>query len=179
MTGTYTPDWIQNDLNYTFSQASSVGISQFRVKGQHSDRDYLIPRFSHRLRKNGLGYQGNFYTTAGIGSRLDQDNSNLAGYAAFQADFETRRIYTLGLAESLFDGDGQPRTHLQYRLGFAPYQTHFDGLSTWLIGQLDYKGYDKDDLSFSPLIRLFFENILVETGVSLQGDMMVTFMYSF
>lgn len=177
--GTYMKDWIENDINYTYSPKSAFGITQLRIGDGKSDRDYILPRFNRRFRKNGLDYQTNLYLSAGLGARTDQEDTGLAGFTGLMGDYETRKVYTLGLAESVFDGDGQPRTHLQYRLGFAPYTTHFHGISTWLIGQVDYRPYrDEETVSFTPVLRFFYRNILLETGVDFDGNVSATWMYN-
>lgn len=180
MMGTYTKDWIEHDINYTYSPTSAFGITQLKIDDEQSRRDYLLPRFNRRFRNNGLDYQTNLYLSGGMGVRADRQHSSLAGYTGVMGDYETRTVYTLGLAESVFDGDGKPRTHLQYRLGFAPYTTHFQGVSTWLIAQVDYKPYrDEEVVSFTPIVRLFYRTILLETGVDFHGNVSVTWMYNF
>jgi hypothetical protein len=178
--GTYMKDWMENDVNYTFSPSSAFGISQFRIGDGQTDRDYVLSRFNKRFRSNGLDYQSNMYLSGGLGARTDQHDKNVAGYTGLTADYETRKVYTLGLAESIFDGDSQPKTHLQYRLGFAPYTTHFQGMSTWLIGQIDYRPFrSKDIVSFSPVVRFFYRNILLETGADFNGSFFTSWMYNF
>lgn len=178
--GTYMKDWIEHDVNYTFSPTSAFGLTQLRIDDGKSDRDYVLPRFNRRFRKNGLDYQTNLYLSGGLGARTDRGDDSLAAYTGLMGDYETRSVYTLGLAESVFDGDGETRTHLQYRLGFAPYTTHFHGISTWLIGQVDYRPYrDEDTVSFTPVLRFFYRNILLETGVDFDGNVSATWMYNF
>lgn len=178
--GTYTKGWIENDINYTYSSTSSFGLTQLRIDDGRSDRDYLLPRFNRRFRKNGLDYQTNLYLSGGLGARIDRTESRPAGFSGVMGDYETRRVYTLGLAEAVFDGEGQPRTHLQYRLGFAPYTTNFRGVSTWLIGQVDYRPYrDQETLVFTPVLRFFYRNVLLETGVDINGNVSALWMYNF
>ncbi len=178
-TSSYSKDWIESDLNYTFSPSSSIGLSQFRITEQQDTRDYLIPRLSKRFRKNSLDYQANLYLTAGLGARLDESSSRLSKLIGIQADYETRRIYTLGLAESVIDNDGAPRTHFQYRLGFAPYKSNFHEVATWLIAQADYRPFKEDEISITPLVRFFYQNVLFEVGYDLDKNISTTFMINF
>lgn len=175
----FSKDWIEHDVNYTFSPSSSFGLTQFRITENSDSRDYLIPRISKRFRKNSLDYQANLYLTHGLGARIDNDNSSLAGLLGIQADYETRRIYTLGLAETIIDNEGEPRTHLQYRIGAAPYKADFNDLSTWLIAQVDYRPYKKEEISFMPVLRFFYKNVLFELGCDFDGNIATTFMLNF
>ncbi len=175
----YSKDWIESDLNYTFSPTSSFGVSQYRITEEDDSRDYLIPKFSKRFRKNSLDYQANLYLSAGLGARIDPNDTSLSELLGIQADYETRRIYTLGLAESIFDGDGEPRTHYQYRFGVAPYKGDFQDLSTWLIAQVDYRPYKTEELSVMPVVRFFYSNLLFEVGADFNGDLSTTLMVSF
>lgn len=178
-TSSYSKNWIEQELNYTFSPSSSFGLNQFRITEKDETRDYLIPRLSERFRKNSLDYQANLYLTAGLGSRIDEDSSRLSKLIGIQVDYETRRIYTLGLAESIIDNDAQPRTHLQYRLGFAPYKSNFHEVATWLITQFDYRPFKDDKISVTPILRFFYQNLLFEVGYDLDRNISTTFMMNY
>jgi len=180
VSGTYMRDWIEHDINYTFSPTTSAGLTEFRIGNGKESRDYALPRLNHRFRWNGLDSQTNLYLTAGVGARIDPDAYAPAGLVGLQADYETRRIYTLALAESVLEADRDPLTHLQYRIGFSPWLSGFDDVSTWLIAQVDYRPYRPDDeLMVTPLVRLFWHNVLVEAGVSLDGSVMAAWMIGF
>ena len=62
---------------------------------------------------------------------------SFAGYGALEADYETRRIYTLVGAETLQSANGIDFNRLRYRGGFSPYKAPFDALQTWLIARGD------------------------------------------
>lgn len=180
ITGSYMKGWMEHDANYTFSKSSSVGITQFRIEDDGQDKDYVLSRLAHRIRWNTLTSQANVYGTVGLGARVDKGKEAPVGLLSLQADYETRRIYTLGLVESLVEADEDPISRAQYRLGFSPYKTGFDGISTWIIGQVDYMpNLSSDELMFSPVLRIFWHNILLEGGVSMKGDVFMTWMYSF
>ena len=178
--GAYARDRIEHEINYTFASASSLGLSEFRIDDDQRHRDYLLPRYSHRLRDNGLDYQANLYLTAGAGLRLDPQEDHWAGLLGLQADYETRRVYTLAAAESILDADGEPLSLLRYRLGFAPYRSGFNELATWLIAEVNYKPYrEEDSFSVVPTVRLYYHNVLVEVGVDTKGNVQGTWMLSF
>ena len=119
------------------------------------------------FRRNGAGSQANLYGILGVGLK-EEDQQNLMGMGALQADFETARFYT-ALMGRLF-GDRQNRYwQTTYRVGFAPYEAEFSELQSWLVGQVMYAPHLNPDPNISGLLRFFYRTVLWEIGGDLRG----------
>jgi len=124
--------------------------------------------------------QANVYASVGLGGRHDtKEDDSVAGYAALEADYETRRIYTLFAAESLQSPNDVQFNRLRYRAGFAPYRAPFESLQTWIIGQVDYMPEMDDKVEVTPLLRFFYNNYALEIGSNLNGKLFLGAMAHF
>ncbi len=160
----------ETELNYSYSHSSAVGINYMYMKYKDQDIQFVLPQFNHKFyRNNELGSQTNIYGSFGAGYSDYANRDNLAGMLAFQADHETRRVYTLLSGEHL-QTDGANTERIRYRAGFAPYLANYEDLNTWIIAQVDYTPQMENEFTVTPMIRLFYQNYLIEAGVSLRGD---------
>ena len=167
----YNKDWTDLQLNYSFSNRQSVGVSGFYREGLNSSSTFGIGQYNYLLaRWNELDSQTNVTFSLGGGGRHDSRRDDaLAGYAAVEADYEARRVYSQVLAETLQSGAAVQYEKYRGRVGFAPYNASFDELNTWVVLQLDYMTEMHDPLRITPMARLFYNNVAFEVGVSLQG----------
>jgi hypothetical protein len=62
------------------------------------------------------------------------------------------------------------------RAGFAPYLAEFNELNAWFILEANHMNKGMSDVEITPLIRLFYKNILIESGSSFKGDVQFNFM---
>lgn len=168
---TFTPDWSDLQLNYSLSSKHAVGASLMYREGKDRTATFVLGQYNLLLKRwNAPESQANLYLSGGAGGRHEEGGSDaVAGYAAFEANYETRRVYTSASGESLRSPDGINFTRLRYRAGFAPYKAPIDELQTWIIGQFDYMPEMKDEISVTPLLRLFYNNLALEIGVNLEG----------
>ena len=173
---TYTPDWSDYKINYSLAKDSAFGASIFYRNGDKHKATFNIMQYNYLFKRwNELDSQANIYGSIGVGTR----DSEVAGYGALEADYETRRIYTLIAAENLQSANAVSFTQIKTRLGFSPYKASFDKLQTWLITEFDYMPEMKDELTVTPLVRLFYNNYAVELGSSLQGKFFLAGMIHF
>lgn len=128
--------------------------------------------------------QANLYARGGIGAAYSDAGSfdghwQAAGSAGIAFDAENRRLY--GAYENryveagdIFDGFEQ-----KARVGVAPYVAEYGALHTWLILQLDHRPWSDDEISWTPMVRFFKGDILVEAGVSDNGKPLFNVMIRF
>lgn len=163
------------EVNYTFDTKEAFALNFIDTDLKKGNAKFYLPQYNYKLyRKNELESQTNVYGMLGAGVADHIDESMFAGRAALQADYETRRIYTLFGAERLQSEEGVGLTSLRYRLGFAPYLADFSGFHTWLIAQVDYTPEMHNEWTASPLLRFFYDTYLLETGFTHRGDFMVS-----
>jgi hypothetical protein len=167
----YNKDWTDLQVNYSLSNREAVGVSGFYREGLNSSSTFGIGQYNYLLaRWNELDSQTNVNLSLGGGGRHDSRHEDaLAGYAAVEADYEIRRVYSQISAETLQSGAVVHYEKYRGRIGVAPYKAPFDSLNTWLVLQLDYMTEMHDPLRITPMARLFYNNVAFEVGVSLQG----------
>jgi hypothetical protein len=96
-----------------------------------------------------------------------------------EADAESRSLFILGKVESMLPARAPDFHHVELRVGAAPYEAEFEELASWLMIQAQYHPALGRDYAVTPLARFFYKNVLWETGVSLDGDWMLNFMFHF
>lgn len=168
----YGKDWADFQANYSFSNRNSIGISNFYREGEKSSANFVIGQFNHLIKRwNELESQANIYASAGLGGRHDSVHDGAgAAYGALEADWETRRIYTLLGGEALLSPGGENYNRVRGRLGFAPYKAGFEALNTWVVLQFDYMPRMENEFRITPLLRFFYNNFALEAGSSLKGE---------
>lgn len=162
---------------YSLDYDWAVGVHHVRFR--EAGLSYTLGQSNWLLKRwNGTASQGNFYVMSGLGVAHQNENVDTLFHAGFQADWETRRYYTLFSTE--YYGLETPQWNLRGRLGIAPYIADFDGFHTWLMLQVDDVIVDGDhSLTAMPVLRLFWDNILLEFGTNFSGESMAVAMYHF
>ena len=168
----YAPDWSDLQINYSLSNRDAVGVSTYFRRLDDREVTFGIGQYNYLFKRwNELDSQANIYGLIGVGGRHDsKDGDSLAGYGGLEADYETRHLYTLLSYETLQSPGGVDANRLRGRVGFSPYKAPIDKLNTWLILQTDYMPEMEEEVTVTPLLRLFYNNYALEAGVSLNGD---------
>lgn len=174
----YGHDRIQIDT--TYSPRSDLGVSSVyaRLKDRRHDAIELgLLRGSWLAERwNMWDSQANLYLWSGVGKHNDEGAAGLVGA---QADWETRRYYALAKVDHFMLEERGEFLFGALRGGVAPYPIEFDQVNLFLIGQLDYAQQGSERWSFAPIVRVFYEDYLLEMGVSTAGDSMLNVMYHF
>lgn len=167
------------ELNYSLTASHAIGVSSIEIDYRDKELEFYIPQFNYKLyRENSPDSQLNLYVMTGAGGSRRDGESNLAAMGAFQADYETRRFYTLLLGEHL-QTEGIGLNRVRYRIGAAPYLADFDGFHTWFIAQTEWTPELDDEWTVTPLVRFFYQNYLVEVGSSTRGELFVAGIFHF
>ena len=171
----YTPDRFDTELNYSFSNRQAVGLSTIQLLDESHDtpRFYFAQLNFLVKRWNELESQANLYLSLGAGGLSLDETTELAGMAAVEADYETRRVYTSIIAENLQAEGAYDSTRLRYRAGIAPYLAPFESLQTWIIGQVEFNPDLEEELTVTPLLRFFYNNLALELGSSVKGEVFI------
>lgn len=127
------------------------------------------------------GAQANVFAWGGLGRATGNDftGSTLVRDVGFQADYETRRVY------SSLRSDLEESPHFSHRidtlqLGWAPYAHDYDTLATWFVVQgRRYSGglYRGTETAF--LVRFFKGGAWIEVGATTHGDLQAMAMFNF
>jgi hypothetical protein len=132
-------------------------------------------------RWNMPGAQANVFVWGGLGRATGNDftGSTLARNVGFQADYETRRVY------SAFRADLQESDRFSHRidtlqLGWAPYKHDYDTLATWFVVQgRRYTGDLFEGTETAFLVRFFKGGTWVEIGATTDGKLQAMAMFNF
>lgn len=167
----YNQDWSDIQLNYSVTNRYALGVSSFYREGKDSTSEFGIGQYNYLLKRwNELNSQANVNLSLGFGGRHDsKHNESVAGYAALEADYETRRLYGQLSAETLQSDSSVHFSRYRARAGVAPYKAPFEGVQTWLILQLDLMPEMEESTRVTPLARFFYNNFALELGVSIKG----------
>ena len=158
-------DRSENSLHYSPKYYYSFGVrslfsDEFKFNGLYGS--YLLKRW------NLPEAQSNIFTYGAVG--VDQ-NEQFMGHYGIQADYETRQIYTLYNYQA-YNGKNNLFDNHMVRLGFAPYKAGFDDLNLWLIGE-----YNSSDNNLTPLVRMFYKNVLWEVGYNRDQEVLFNIMF--
>ena len=132
-------------------------------------------------RWNMPGAQASIFVWGGLGRATGNDfaGSTLARNVGFQADYETRRVY------SSFRSDLQESDHFSHRidtlqLGWAPYKHDYNTLATWFVVQgRRYTGDLFEGTETAFLVRFFKGGTWVEVGATNDGKVQAMAMFNF
>ena len=171
------------EVDYTIDPKNSIGVASTYWK----DDDYWVHTANgiHLLRRwNNPDSQGNLYIKSGIGvATSDKDrfkrHSQFAAMAGLSADWEDRRYFVS--YENAYDyaGDIDKFFSQKARVGITPYIGAYGDLHTWLMLQVDHRPWNEDNITVTPLVRMFQGTTLGELGISNQGDLMAHIMILF
>ena len=135
--------------------------------------DYLVKRW------NGDDHQANIYVYGGAGNVHFNSKDDVGYFGGFEADAENRKYFALIKAESMQTDIADDFNHVEGRLGIAPYEAEYNELATWFMVQAQWHPTLQKKFVVTPLARIFYKSFLLETGVSLDGDWMMNFMFHF
>ena len=170
-------------LQYTPTAKYSVGYT-----GEYwRDKEWQFHGFqlNNLLKRwNGRDSQANLYLFSAAGVAYSDFESfsgktEAAGFTGIEADWEDRRFFTSYENRLIYAGDIDKEFRQKARVGVAPYIGEYGDLHSWLMLQVDHTPSDRDNLTVTPLIRLFKGNTLAEAGVSNRGTILFNFMHTF
>lgn len=153
-----------------------VGYTPFRRFAFHAHAATYRPALYYggaafsasAIRWNEESMQANVYLTGGYGLLRNDAAKHGAAHAALDMDAESRKYYVAVHHERLGPSVSHDLASSRFRIGYAPYLADMGGLHTWLLLQADRDYWTKRD-DVTPMLRLFFQNVQWEIGVSFAG----------
>lgn len=126
--------------------------------------------------------QANLYlkTAGGIAFDSGGNSAGAAGFAGIAGDWENRRFFT-SYENRYVEADRLDGFFMQQaRVGVAPYIGDYGDVHTWLMMQVDHNPtLEGEELTFTPMVRLFKDVYMAEFGVSHRGDVMANWIVRF
>jgi len=165
--------------NHSFRPDFALGTDLHWMKDNRDNinRFELIRANWLARRWNQPDSQANLYLSGGLGNSRAEAKNSVGAMVAAQADWETRRLYTQWNTLVLARESGRNFQHYQGRVGIAPYLAEFDELNTFLILQANYSPQMNDNWRLGPVVRFFYDKILLEIGSSFDGKFFGTIMF--
>ena len=162
----------------------SVGGGWLELKSEDGQKQRHITYVRGNLlakRWNLPGAQANIFVWGGVGRATGNDfeGSTLSRNVGFQADYETRRLYS-SLRSDLQESDEFSHRIDTVQLGWSPYAHDYDTLATWIVVQgRQYTGDLYKGTETALLVRLFKGRTWVEFGATTDGKLQAMAMVNF
>ncbi len=164
------------ESHYSFSSHFALGALFGRLQLSDELHEFFM------IQANVLAWRGNFedsqanlYIQGAAGKPREGDS---ASRIQLNTDWEDRDYYTVFKA-GLYDLDGQKVDYYQARLGFSPFRGKYESWQAFYIFQFDYNKEMHKHVIITPVLRLFYQNILIEFGSSLEGKSWLQLMTHF
>jgi len=171
-----TDDWV----TYSFRPDAAVAARHMRFDMPEGRMQFYAPQLDYLVKRwNESDSQVNIYVYGAYGTMNFQNQTRGAGLGGIEADAESRKYFIMGKYEKMWGDLGPEFYHAEARLGIAPYEAEFIELASWFMIQYQYHPMLVRKDAVTPLIRLFYRSVLLETGVSTDGDWMMNFMFHF
>ena len=171
-----TDSWI----TYSFRPDTAIAgrfmrmeMPEGQLKYSGLQLDYLVKRW------NGDDHQANIYVYGGAGNVNFASKNDVGYFGGFEADAEDRKYFALIKAETMQTDIAEDFNHVEGRLGNAPYEAEYSEVATWFMVQAQWHPTLQKKFVVTPLARIFYKSFLLESGVSLDGDWMMNFMFHF
>lgn len=172
-------DWM---LTHTFEPTYSLSMRYQRVDTKEGERTFYLPHLNFLLKRwNEIDSQANIYFSLGHGGEKINSSFKDTSFMAVESDWESRKYYVSFREEMLkvYKKRGSDLYMTRVRAGFAPYLAEFSELNSWLILQAEKMNKGKESYTLTPMIRLFYRNVLTEFGADQHGNAQFNFMVHF
>lgn len=124
--------------------------------------------------------QANVYLKSGFGEAESSSNiSDIAYFVGVAADWEDRRYFVSYENRYTDFGNKKHFFNQSFRVGWAPYEGAYGDLHTWLMLQVDHAPEAENQLTVTPLVRLFKGVHLFEAGISNRGNVLFNYIYRY
>ncbi|MDA9818074.1 hypothetical protein N9C35_03445 [Flavobacteriaceae bacterium] len=173
---------IKNSIHAHYSPSYKYSVG---YKGEYFRRDQISLnglQLNNLLKRWNLpGSQGSLYLKSNIGNANKSGKNELYGFTGIAGDFETRK-YFISYENRYYKSDGEIISQFQQiaRVGAAPYVANYGNLHTWLMLQVTHNPkFEGDEVTVTPLFRLFKGAHLAEFGVSSNKRILFNFIARF
>lgn len=164
-------DYSSLHAHYSPTAFDSVGL--YAERNWAEDVQFTGLQYNRLLKRwNGPASQANTYLKLGAGQVDpfgDTAGPEFGSFAAFAADWETRRWFTSYEIKGT-DYAGNQSVRHSARVGIAPYIGDYGDLHTWLMLQVDNHPEAAEPTTATPLIRFFKGVQMVELGYTLETE---------
>ena len=172
-------NWERKRLHLHYSPTLNYSVGVVTENFRNSDQENYNLQLNNLLfRKNTAKSQTNLYSMLQLGVATQDNKTEFNKVLRLAGDWETRRYFTsYSLALRHTDSIDNGSFHQKARLGIAPYLAEFGSIHTWLMFQVEHHPEQDSEVRFSPLVRFFKGQFLLELGVDSEKDFLFNFIY--
>lgn len=171
----------RNKMHVHFSPTHKISIG-LNIEYFHDEELFFNSIQVNNLLKrwNKKKSQANLYLKSGFGiAYIDKNEfdgkSQASGFTGISFDWENRS-YFIKYENRYFEAGKIYNSFTQSAtFGIAPYEGNYGDLHTWLMIKVENKPEKKDNLTVTPLIRLFKNVHLFELGLNDRGKFLFNY----
>ena len=178
-------DFNRHSVHAHYSPSASYSVGYRGEYWRQKEWQFHGIQFNYLIKRlNTSKSQANFYlkNAAGLAS---SDYKNFESkiepsvFSGISLDWEDRQYY-VSYENRLNYSPTIDKFFLQKaRIGFAPYIGKYGDLHTWFMFQVENMSISKNNIIYTPMLRLFKGDYLVEAGLSNDRDFMFNFIKRF
>lgn len=179
-------DMNTHSLHVHYSPTAKTSVGYLAEYWRKNDWQFHGVQVNNLLKRwNMPQAQANLYLKSGLGVAFSdyeslEDETSPAGFLGIAGDWENRRFFTSYEARYVEAGDIDHFFMQKGRVGVAPYVGDYGDLHTWLMLQVDHNPTREDEeVTVTPMVRLFKDVYMAEFGVSHRGDVMANWVVRF
>ena len=178
-------DFNRHSVHAHYSPSSSYSLGYRGEYWRQKEWQFHGIQFNYLIKRlNTPKSQANFYLKNATGLALS-DYKNIESkiepslFSGISLDWEDRQYY-ISYENRLNYSPTINNIFLQKaRVGFAPYIGKYGDLHTWFMFQVENIPKSKDKIIYTPMLRLFKGDYLMEAGLSNHRDFMFNFIKRF
>ena len=178
-------DFNRHSVHAHYSPSASYSLGYRGEYWRQKEWQFHGIQFNYLIKRlNTPQSQANFYLKNAAGLALS-DYKNLESkiepslFSGISLDWEDRQYY-ISYENRLNYSPTINNIFLQKaRVGFAPYIGKYGDLHTWFMFQVENMPKSKDKIIYTPMLRLFKGDYLMEAGLSNHRDFMFNFIKRF
>ena len=178
-------DFNRHSVHAHYSPSASYSVGYRGEYWRQKEWQFHGIQFNYLIKRlNTSKSQANFYLKNAAGLALS-DYKNLESkiepslFSGISLDWEDRQYY-ISYENRLNYSPTIDKFFLQKaRIGFAPYIGKYGDLHTWFMFQVENMSISKNNIIYTPMLRLFKGDYLAEAGLSNDRDFMFNFIKRF
>lgn len=171
-----TDNWV----TYSFRSDMAVAARTMRLEMTDGRMDYYAPQLDYLVKRwNQIDSQANIYIYGSYGVAHFMNDTDSASNIGIEMDAESRKHYIVLKYEKMWTRVGPDMDRIEARIGIAPYEAEFHELASWFIVQYQRHPLLIKKEVVTPMVRLFYKSVLMESGISTDGDWMLNLMFHF
>jgi len=178
-------DSLVNSMQLQYSPTAKYSVGYTAEYWRDKEWQFHGFQLNNLLKRwNGADSQANLYLFSAAGVAYSdyqsfQGKTEAAGFTGIEADWEDRRFFTSYENRLTYAGDITKEFWQKARVGIAPYIGDYGDMHTWFMLQVDHAPASSDEVTVTPLVRLFKGTTLGEAGISNRGTILINFMHTF